>query len=105
MNAFLTKLLVLLFIPPTNVLTNYWQVDSHGHAEYLYVRPMMGLPSRCDACYWLDMPNRGPIGQVITVTVGVEIIDHLHTLLLMHLHGIICPYNAIHTNEHCTEVM
>ena len=39
------------------------------------------------------------------MTVGVDIIDHLHRFILAQWHGIICPYNAIHTNEYCAEAM
>ena len=39
------------------------------------------------------------------VSVGAEIIDHLRTLIPSHLHGVIRPYNAIHTNHYRTKAM
>jgi len=34
------------------------------------------------------------------IEVGAEIIDHLHTLLPKHLHGVVHPYNAVHSIDY-----
>ncbi|KAH9172320.1 P-loop containing nucleoside triphosphate hydrolase protein [Lactarius sanguifluus] len=39
------------------------------------------------------------------IEVGAEIINHLRTLLPKHLHGVICPYNAIHGIDYRTAAM
>ncbi|KAH9166102.1 P-loop containing nucleoside triphosphate hydrolase protein [Lactarius sanguifluus] len=39
------------------------------------------------------------------IEVGAEIIDHLRTLLPNHLHGVIRPYNAMHSIDYRTVTM